>query len=396
MKGYQKDFPIFKKEFKKNQIIYLDSAATAQKPKKVIDRVTKFYEHETSNLGRGNHLLSEKNEISYEDVRRKTAEFIKANSNEIVFTSNCTDSINLIANSIGLNKEDEVIVSEIEHHSNFLPWQQKATLKICEIDENGYIDISCLESLISKKTKLIAITYASNITGIIQPVEKFIKIAKGHNIPILVDAAQVVSHFPINVSSLGCDFLTFSAHKMFGPSGVGILYVKKDSQKMIYPYKFGGGMVNKVSENDAEILPFPHSFESGTPNIEGVLGFGEAIDYIIDIGFENIAIYLNYLEKYMSSELKKLDFINVFYPSKENHLPIFTIIPKNIDVDIKFLSQLLSDSFKIIVRGGHHCCQYIYNKKNLKGGIRVSLHIYNTKKDIDKFISALNNLRQFF
>jgi cysteine desulfurase / selenocysteine lyase len=395
MYNFRKDFSIFRKEFDRKKIIYLDSAATALKPKNVIERVLQFYEHETSNIARGNHFLSELNSQAVEEVRSKTASFIKAKSDEIVFTQNATDSINLVASGLNLTKNDEVILSVLEHHSNLLPWLQKASVKLLRVDPSGIIDLKHLETLISPKTKLIALSYASNVTGNIQPVEEVIKIAKKNKLFTLIDAAQVMSHFPVDVSKLDCDFLAFSSHKMFGPSGLGILYAKKKVQNFLVPQKFGGGMANKVTLDNVTFQPFPHCFEAGTPNIEGILGFGCTIDYILERGFENITSYLNYLENYAKEALSKLDFIELFPMCENKHLPIFTFVSKNPNVNLEYITQILSDSFKVIVRGGLHCAQLYYGEMNLHGGIRVSLQIYNTKKDIDRFVKALKKIKNF-
>lgn len=395
-KNFRKDFPIFKKEFDPKGIVYLDSASTSLKPKEVIDRVVRFYEKETSNVSRGNHFLSEQIAQAIEEVRTLTANFIKANPYDIVFTYNATDSINIVANCLNLSKDDEVIVSILEHHSNFLPWLEKASIKVVDIDENGEIDLSLLKDLISKKTKLISITYASNITGNIQPVEKIIKIAKEKNIPTLVDATQAIAHFSIDVRKLDCDYLVFSSHKMFGPSGVGILYANKKAQSRLFPFKYGSGMADKVYNNKASYKEFPYMLEVGTLNIEGILGFGSAIEYINKNGLNLISSQLHFLDQYMKEELSTLDFVSPLSVSSQNHLPIFTIIPKQKSSDIKNLAQMLSDSHKIIVRGGFQCSQLLYNKENLSGGIRASLHVYNNKQDIDKFIEALDQLKCFF
>ncbi len=396
MKNFREDFPIFKNEFEPKGIIYFDSASTTLKPQKVISRITQFYEYETSNVSRGNHVLSERNTQAIEDVRAKTASFIKAQSNEILFTSNCTDAINLVANCLDFSDKDEVIVTIMEHHSNYLPWLQKANVKIVQLDQNGLIDLKHLEELITDKTKLIAFSYASNITGNIQPVEEIIKLAKKNNILTLIDAAQIMSHSPVDMRKLDCDFLAFSAHKMLGPSGLGILYVKKERQDLLRPIKFGGGMVNKVELDEITLQDFPYSFEAGTPNIEGILGFGAAIDYIVEKGFDSMQEHLNSLENYFRNALSKLDFIDLLLIASTKHLPIFTIVIKNPKVDIKDLTQMFSDSYNIMVRGGFHCCQLLFNQLNLTGGIRASLHIYNTKEDIDKFIQVLGKLRAFF
>lgn len=397
MDNFRKDFPIFEKEFDKNDVVYLDSAATTLKPKSVISKVVQFYEHETSNVARGNHFLAENNTIAVESVRSKIASFIKAESTEIAFTLNCTDSINIIANSLNFDPNDEIIVSVMEHHSNYLPWLAKANIKFVDLDENGIVDLKQLESLITNKTKVIAISFVSNVTGVIQPVEDIVKIAKKRGILTLIDAAQPMSHFPVNVKKIDCDFMAFSSHKMFGPSGVGVLYAKKETHPLLKSTRLGGGVVNEVDFGKTSYKSFPYEFEGGTPNIEGILGFGAAIDYIIEKGFDEISFHLNALESYLSSELEKLDFIDLFIPSKKNHIPIFTIIPKNPKADLLYLSHMLSYSYKIIVRGGFQCCQLLYKqKKQIRGGIRISLHIYNTKEDIDRLIEGLNKLKLFF
>lgn len=396
MNNFRNDFPIFEKDFDPNGIIYLDSAATTLKPQTVISRVLQFYEHETSNVSRGNHFLSEKNYLEIEDVRSKVASFIKCHSSEIVFTQNATDSINIVAQGLKLKHKDEIIVSVLEHHSNYLPWLNKAKVKIAPVNKNLEIDLKKFEKLISSNTRLIAISYASNITGNVNPIEQIIKIAKKRNILVLIDAAQAISHFPINIAKLGCDFLVFSAHKMFGPSGVGVLYVKKDAQKLLKPQKFGGGMTNKVSAKETTFKEFPYLMEAGTPNIEGILGFGKALDYFTEKGFNKIKAQLDFLEKYLKKELLKLDFIKTLPISSKKHLPIFTFFPVNPASDINLLTQTLSDAFNIIARGGFHCCQLIYNDIKLKGGIRVSLHVYNTKNDIDMLIDSLKKMRDLF
>jgi cysteine desulfurase / selenocysteine lyase len=396
MDNFRKDFPIFKKEFDPKKIVYLDSAATTLKPKSVISRILQFYEHETSNISRGNHFLGENNFLAFEEVRAKTASFLKCQSDEIVFTQNTTDSINTVAQGLNLKPEDEIIVSILEHHSNYLPWLNKAKVKIAPANNDLIIDIEKLEKLITPHTKLISICQASNITGNVHPIEEIIKIAKKRDILVLIDAAQSISHLPMDVKKLGCDFLTFSAHKMFGPSGVGVLYVSKEMQPKISPTKYGGGMANRVTLPHCTFKPFPYLFEAGTPNIEGILGFGKALDYFAEKGFEAIQAKLHLLENYLRESLQALDFIDLlpFFP--KNHLPLFTFIPKNERADIGMLSQTLSDSFKIILRSGFHCSQLIYNEKGLNGGLRVSLHVYNNKKDVDSLISALNELKGFF
>lgn len=389
--NYRRHFPIFKKEFDSKKIIYFDNAATTQKPKIVIDRIKHFYEHEVANAGRGNHFLAEENSLKIEKTRQKVGIFLNTCPENIVFTSNCTDSINLVANSLSFKNSDEIIVSETEHHSNYLPWIQQAKTNLIQIDKDGRYDIEHLKKLISNRTKLISIAYVSNTSGIIQPIEEIINIARENNILTLIDASQCIAHFSIDVSELNCDFLTFSSHKMFGPDGVGILYVKDSAKKLLKPIKHGGGMVNKVTFSNITYQDFPHNMEAGTYNIEGILGFEKAIDFLLQKQLPKIHSYLTDLSKYFEKRLYASSLKPVF-PLRYNSLPIFTFTSQ-LDIDLNYFSQILSTSNKIILRYGFHCAQLYFHKMGYRqGALRASLQIYNTKKEIDKFFEEVDKL----
>lgn len=390
---FRKDFPIFEKRLDPEKIIYFDSASTTLKPKIVIDAIANHYEYETANVSRSTHFLSEKVTILFEESREKVASFIKASPDEIVFTYNCTDSLNMLAKGLIFEAEDEVIIPLLEHHSNYLPWKTRAKVKIVRIDEKGLVDLNHLENLLNDKTKLISFTYAPNTSGNIQPAKKIVDLAKQKGILTCIDLAQAISHMPINLLELDCDFAAFSGHKMFSPSGVGVLYVNKRVQHLLNPTRIGGSTVDKVSVEDVLMRPFPYNFEGGTPNIEGVIGLGKAVDYISANGFSSISKHLDTLEKHFKSLILKSNLIVSHFPISNAHLPIFTFCPRNSKTSIAYISRILSDAYKILVRDGMHCAQLLYHSQNSLGGIRVSLHIYNTTEEIDRFGEALENLR---
>ncbi len=388
-----KDFPLINKN---KNIIYMDNAATTLKPQKVVDSICDFYYSYTSNVFRGDHPFSEKASMNFENTRRLVSSYINSLPNEIIFTQNCTDSINLIKNLLNLNKNDVVINSILEHHSNYLPWLNSTNLSTVNIDNNGMIDVNEILKKITKNTKLITITYASNVTGNIQPIEDIIKICKENNILSLIDATQAIAHMPIDVKKIDCDFMAFSAHKMLGPSGVGILYIKDELMRSFEPFKLGGGMINQINENKMIFKDPPYCFEAGTPTIENVIAFGESINYIMQKGIKNIYLYLKKLNQYAFDKLKNLEFINLPFNVSNNHIPIFTFLPRNNSIDIKYVSRLLSDREKsIAVNAGYQCCHPLYSHFKINGAIRASLYIYNSKKDVDELINALYDIKKF-
>lgn len=389
---WRNDFPMLSGVSQHKKLVYLDSASTTLKPVSVINAVNEFYNIYTSNVSRSSHFLSSSLFELFDIVREKVSSFIGSGKDEIIFTHNCSDSINFVASSLSLSKDDEVILSVLEHHSNYLPWYERAKIKVASIDENGIIDLNHLVSLLTKKTKLISVTYISNVTGNIQPIREIARIAKENGVLLMVDAAQAVGHIPVNVCDIDCDFMAFSAHKMLGPSGVGVLYAKKDVQHLLRLTRFGGGMVNKIFHERIEYLNGYSSFEVGTPNIEGILGLGAAIDYFNDIGIEHVFAYLGNLEKYCRFRLCSLTSINMpFAISNECHSPIFSFRPNSKKFSLNYIANILSDAYGVAVRDGYQCSQPLYHSKNIDGAIRVSLHLYNTIEDIDRLIFALKN-----
>lgn len=385
-------FPIIN-YFEKKHIIYADSAATTLKLKTVIDSVSNFYSFETSNVFRGLHLLAETATEKVEMSRDIVAAFIGANSSEIVFTSGATESINIVANGIEYEDDSEIIVSILEHHSNYLPWIEKAKVISLEIDEYGYIDIEQLRDNITCKTKLIAVTYISNVTGNIQPIKNIIDIAHQNGINVLVDATQAISHIPIDVKEIDCDYLVFSSHKIFGPSGVGVLYCKDSLLDKLNILKFGGGMVNRIYSNRNIIYKDPpYSFEAGTPNIEGIIGLGASLDF-----FKNnrLAIYnhLRALNAYIVDKFRQFDFVKFPFVLSKEHIPIFSILPHNTILNSLEVAKILATNYDIVINHGYQCSQPLYRKFHIDGGaIRFSFHVYNTKEDVDYIFESLSNI----
>lgn len=383
-------FPLLRNS---KNLIYFDNSGTTLKPQKVLDAITEVYNQYTSNVFRGEHRMAERASIALEEVRSKAAEFIGANYDEIIFTSNATDSINKVSIMMGINKTDKIMASILEHHSNYLPWTLKGECILVDIDEKGIINLEHIRKLLKKKIRLAAVTMASNVTGNIQPVKEIVKLCHEYGTCVLVDATQMVAHKKINVKDLDCDYLVFSAHKMFGPSGVGVLYAKSEILEQLSPCVYGGGMVNQVNQEGITFKEVPYCFEAGTPPIENIIGFGAAIDFIREVGMEQIAKYENELNDYAKEQLEQLDMLEIPFMICDEHVPVFTFILKNKRIDIKYFSRILSDTYNIAVNAGYQCAQPLYKKNNIQGAIRISLCFYNTKQDIDYFIKAMQDMK---
>ncbi|WP_233104215.1 aminotransferase class V-fold PLP-dependent enzyme [Haliangium ochraceum] len=375
--------------------MYFDNAATTLKPRSVINAVCEYYERYTSNVARGEHRFAERVTTAFEATREKVASFISAKVNEITFTFSCTDSINLVSSFLALQADDEIIVSVLEHHSNYLPWRSKARVSSIPLDSDGIIDLERLKQSLTPKTRLVAMSWVSNVTGNVQPIAEVVRIAHEHGCYVLVDAAQAAGHFPIDVTALGCDFLAFSAHKMLGPSGVGVLYLKEALHEGLPPVRYGGGMVNKVLHDDVIFHNGPTRYEAGTPNIEGILAFGAAIDYLVQHGMGAIHEHLHQLEQYAWEQLSELDGIVFPFARAPEHVPIFTFRPRQNTLDLRYLARLLSDSYDIAVTSGYQCCQPFYDATGVAGALRASLYLYNTTEEIDRLVKALQELRPF-
>lgn len=392
---FKKDFPILKSKVNGQPLIYFDNAATSQKPQCVIDAVNNYYKNFNSNVHRGVHELSQRATSEYESTRDTVRDFIGAKkSNQIIFTKGTTDGINIVASSWAenqLKKGDEILITTMEHHSNIVPWQMLCEkmgtkLIVSPINKNGEIIMNDFESLINARTKLIALTHVSNTLGTINPIKEITLLAKENNCKILIDAAQSIPHFKVDVSSFDCDFLVFSGHKIFAPTGVGILYVKEDRFPEMKPYQGGGDMIKEVSFEKTTYNTHPHKFEAGTPNIAGVIGLNEALKYVNKIGIDKIAIIENELLKYALEKMSEIDKLKIFGNAKDKA----SVISFTVEGIHPFDLGTLLDQLGIAIRTGHHCTQPLMSFYNIPGTARVSFAFYNQKSEIDFFINSLN------
>jgi cysteine desulfurase/selenocysteine lyase len=397
------DFPIFKKKINGKELVYLDNASTTQKPYSVINSITDFYSNYNSNIHRAVYQLAEEATTLYEQSREKIANFINVRPEEIVFTRNTTESINLIAHSwarTNLKEDDGVAITELEHHSNIVPWQILSQeigtrLEYIGIDENGFLDLEYLIELISsKKVRLVSLSHMSNVLGTIVPIERIIKIAHENDIPVLVDGAQSVPHMPVDVKNMDCDFLVFSAHKMLGPTGVGVLYAKKEVLEKMRPFMGGGDMIKEVFKFHTNYNEVPYKFEAGTPNIADVVGFGAAIDYLEKIGMENIRKHEIDLTEYALESMLSINHLTVYGPRDPNYRG--GVISFNIaDIHPHDLATIMNDH-GIAIRSGHHCAQVLMQRLDVPATSRASFYIYNTKEEIDKFVNAIKEAGRIF
>ena len=397
------DFPIFKKKINGKDLVYLDNASTTQKPYSVINSITDFYSNYNSNIHRAVYQLAEEATELYEQSRKKIANFINVRPEEIIFTRNTTESINLIAHSwarSNLKKDDVIAITEIEHHSNIVPWQILCQeigtrLEYVGIDESGFLDIEYLIELISsRKVKLVSISHMSNVLGTIVPIERIVKTAHQYDIPVIVDGAQSVPHMPVDVKELDCDFLVFSAHKMLGPTGVGVLYAKKELLEKMKPFMAGGDMIKEVFKFHTNYNEVPYKFEAGTPNIADVVGFGAAVEYLEKIGMENIRNHEIYLTEYALESMQSLKCITIYGPRDSKFRG--GVISFNIaDIHPHDLATIMNDH-GIAIRSGHHCAQVLMQRLDVPATSRASFYIYNTKEEIDKFVNAIKEAGRIF
>ena len=393
----RKRFPILQEKINGENLIYFDNGATTQKPKSVIDTVSKFYKQKNANIHRGVHFLSSHATEEFENTRSSVSEFIgAANSNEIIFTKGTTESINLVANGYKsiLKKGNDVIISELEHHSNIVPWQiccqvSGANLKIIPLKENGELDLTYFQKILSKNTKLVAISHVSNTLGTINPIQEIIAASHKFGAKVLIDGAQAMSHINLNMEEIGADYYCFSGHKMYGPTGVGVLYGKESILNDFPIYQSGGEMIEKVSLKKTTYAKIPHKFEAGTPNIAGVVGLNEAIKFINGLGVSNIKSHEDSLLHHLTEKLIKIDGLKI-YGSSQNKTAILSF---NIDGLHHYDIGVLLDKMGIAIRTGHHCTQPIMEKYNILGTARVSLSVYNTIEEIDYFISAIRRIK---
>ena len=394
---YKKDFPIFTE---RPELIYLDNAATSQKPKQVLEAISEFYSRNNANIHRGPHFLAEEATLAYESARKTVADFIKAKyAHEIVFTRNATEAVNLIAHSFGesLKKGDEVLLSKAEHHANIVPWLQLKerkgiNLRYLELDENGCVIID--PTAITPDTKLVALSGMSNVTGDIPDLSSLIAAAHSAGAKVLVDACQLILHRPIDVQSLDADFLVFSGHKLYGPTGIGVLYAKESLLKSMPPFLGGGDMINEVFEDHFTPADLPAKFEAGTPNIAGAVGLEAAIQYLNALNLNTIHQTEKELTDYLLTELGKLSFIRIIGPdSTKNRGPVVSFVMDG--VHPHDIGEGLSQK-NICIRAGHHCCQILMDTLGIPATARISPAFYNTKEEINKTIAVLKEIYDYF
>jgi cysteine desulfurase/selenocysteine lyase len=406
IKKIREDFPILKRNVSGGKpLVYLDNAATTQKPLAVINAIRDYYMNYNSNIHRAVHQLAEEATLEFEKTREKVAEFINARSTEeIVFTRNATEAINLVAYSWGranVKNEDSIVITEIEHHSNIVPWQiltaeKGAKLHYVGIDDNGYLKrqeyMDYLDS--SKKIKLVSVSHMSNVLGTIVPVNEMIKLAHEKGIPVLVDGAQSVPHMQVDVQKMDCDFMAFSAHKMLGPTGVGILYVKKEILEKMPPFIGGGDMIKEVHKYETRYNDLPYKFEGGTPNIADVIGFGAAIDYLNNIGMDKVREHEVELTTYALDKISRVRGVTLYGP--RNAKDRGGVISFNIgDIHPHDLATIMNDH-GVAIRSGHHCAQVLMERLDVAATSRASFYIYNTKEEVDIFVNALEEARRVF
>ena len=397
----KKEFPIFNNKVHNNDLVYLDSANSSQKPQVVIDRIYDFYTKEFSNVGRSVHYLAVAATNLYENTRVSVQKYINAkDKNEIVFTKGATEAINLVANTFGqkyLKEGDEVLTTELEHHSNYVPWHylrksKGIKIEFAEVNEDGEVTLESIEKKISQKTKMIAVTHLSNVTGAILPIKEITQLAHSKEIPVLVDGCQGAPHLKLDMQDLGCDFYAISCHKMYGPTGLGILYAKKKWLEELPPYQGGGGMIKEVSKKDISYGELPNKYEAGTMATAQVIAFDQSIKFLEKIGIENIIKHEKELMDYGKQVLKKNNSIKLIGNPKEKGAVLSFTIEGVHPHDI----ATILDEDGVAIRAGHHCCQILHEKLGLSATARASFGVYNNKNDIDQLNSSINKCKKIF
>lgn len=403
MKTNQTDFPILNQKINGEPLIYFDSAATSQKPQFVIDAITSYYQNDNANVHRGIYELSQRATNLYEKARDKVQKLIHAKRREeVLFTRGTTESLNWLASTYGVEnvkQGDEILLSYMEHHSNIVPWQQLAkrvgaSLKYIAPKEDGTLDLADAEAKLSDKTKIVSVTHASNVLGVVNPIKKLAQMAHEHGAIMIADGAQSVPHMAIDVQEMGVDFFAFSGHKMLGPTGIGVLYGRYDVLNQMQPAQFGGEMIEFVDLHEATFQPLPWRFEAGTPNIAGAIGLGAAVDYLTNIGMFEVAKYEQSLVDYALPKLKSIDGLTIYGPQEsEQHTGVIAF---NIaGIHAHDLATAL-DQEGIAVRAGHHCAQPLMHYLDVAATVRVSFYIYNTRQEIDRFVATLGKIKEYF
>jgi len=395
------DFPILSSEIHGKPLIYFDNAATTQKPQQVIDAISDYYLHHNSNVHRGVHKLSRQATISFEETRKKLAAFLNAaHDHEIIFTRGTTEAINLVAYTFGestIREGDEVIVSSLEHHSNLVPWQQlcirkNAHLRVIPIFDNGELDMEAYTAMLNERTRLVAVNHISNSLGTINPVKEITRMAHEHGAAVIIDGAQALSHGPVDVQDIDCDFYAFSAHKMYGPMGIGGLYGKESRLENMPPFHYGGEMIETVSFEKTVFNKLPYKFEAGTPNVADAIGFGAAVDYISRLGWEFIREQESKLLNYGTQQLSAIEGLKII-GTAPHKASIVSFLPANIHF---YDAGMVIDQYSIAVRTGNHCTQPLMARLGIQGTIRASFSFYNTTAEIDKLVEAVLKVKELF
>ena len=386
-------FPILDTEVHGHRLVYLDNAATTQKPQSVVDALTDYYGHLNANIHRGTHHLAVEATERYEAVRRQVQHLVNAcHSHEIVFTRGTTESINLVASSFArrfFTGDDEVIVSGMEHHSNIVPWQlNDATLRPIPFSDEGVLDLDAYASLFGPKTRLVAVNHVSNTLGTVNPVAEIVRVAHEHGVPVLIDGAQAVAHIEVDVQALGCDFYCYSGHKMYGPMGVGVLYGREELLNDMPPYQGGGEMIESVSFERTTYNKLPFKFEAGTPSVGDVIGLGRAIEFMQEVGIKNIAAQEDDLLHYATERLLALPEVRLFGRAPQKTSVLSFLVGQAHPYDV----GTLIDQLGVAVRTGHHCTQPIMDRYGIPGTVRASFAVYNTREEVDLFIAALERI----
>ena len=391
----REDFPILKQKVHGRPLVYLDSAATSQKPQVVIDTLVRYYTTENSNVHRGVHSLSQRATEDYEGARTKVRQLLNASDDrEIIFVRGTTEGINLVAQSYGsqnIGEGDEIVISSMEHHSNIVPWQilcqeRGATLRVIPINDDGELLLDEYEKLLGPRTKLVSIVHLSNSLGTINPIEQIVAIAHSHGVPVLVDGAQSAPHMPVDVAKLGCDFYAFSGHKLYGPTGIGVLYGRAELLETMPPYQGGGDMIKSVTFEKTLYNTLPYKFEAGTPNIAGVVGLGAAIDYVTDIGLDRIAAYERELLEYGTEGLSTIGGLRLIGTAREKAGVLSFVLDGIHPHDI----GTILDTEGIAIRAGHHCTQPLMARFGVSATARASLAFYNSKEEIDSLVKGVD------
>mgnify|MGYP003290245230 FL=1 len=394
----REDFPILSEKVHQRELVYLDNAATTQKPQVVLNAIVEGYSKWNANVHRGVHHLSQVATQKHEEARKKVAEWLNAEAEEVIFTKGTTDGINMLARSFGeamVREGDEIIISQLEHHSNIVPWQmlcerKKAVLKVIPLREDLSIDIEAFKNMLNERTRLVSVAQVSNVLGIVNPVEEIIRYAHAKHIPVCVDGAQSVPHLAVDVKKMNCDFLVFSAHKMYGPTGLGVLYGKKEWLDQLPPAEGGGEMIEHVRWDKTTYNVLPYKFEAGTPNYIGSYAFSKAIEYVQEIGIEKVATHEEKLVEYIEERLSSLSNVKIYAAGRKKAGAVsFNVYRADGELIHPFDVGVLLDRQGVAVRTGHHCAEPLIEHLGVPGTLRASVGLYNTKEDIDKLIAAL-------